>query len=68
VEDPKGTLIAQHFSHEELGRMVGATRSWVTLALKKLKSEGVIATRGRDVLILSMNDLRETAQGKRRER
>jgi CRP/FNR family transcriptional regulator, cyclic AMP receptor protein len=63
VERPQGTLIAQHFSHEELGRMVGATRSWVTLALKQLKKEGIIATRGREIFILSMDDLRGTTQG-----
>jgi CRP-like cAMP-binding protein len=64
VEHPQGTLITQHFSHEELGRMVGATRSWVTLALKQLKSDGIITTRGRDILILSMNGLRGTPQGR----
>jgi|SRR5579862_1285574 len=58
-----GTFIAEQFSHEDLGRMVGATRSWVTLALKQLKSEGIIATRGRQVYILSIGDLRRIAQG-----
>ena len=63
-EEPTGTLIAQQFSHEDLSRMVGATRSWVTLALKQLKSEGIVTTLGRRTYILSMDRLRKAAQGK----
>jgi len=63
-EEPAGTLIAQQFSHEDLGRMVGATRSWVTLALKRLKDEGIIKTVGRDTYILSVDRLRKAAQGR----
>ena len=63
-EEPGGTLIAQQFSHEDLGRMVGATRSWVTLALKQLKDEGLIKTIGRDTYIVSMERLRKAAQGR----
>jgi CRP/FNR family cyclic AMP-dependent transcriptional regulator len=59
----RGVLIAQHFSHEELARMVGATRSWVTLALKNLRSEEIIGTEGRDLVILDLDRLRKTAQG-----
>jgi CRP-like cAMP-binding protein len=59
-----GILIAQHFSHEDLSHMVGATRSWVTLALKQLKSEGIISTLGRETYILDVDRLRKAAQGK----
>ena len=63
-EDEAGILISQQFSHEDLSHMVGATRSWVTLALKQLKSEEIISTRGRDTYILDLERLRKVAQGK----
>jgi CRP-like cAMP-binding protein len=63
-----GTLIAHHFSHEEIARMVGATRSWVTLSLKELKNQGIIATRGREILILSRPGLQATAQDRKNRR
>jgi len=63
-EEPTGTLIAQQFSHEDLSRMVGATRSWVTLALKRLKDDGIIKTVGRETYILSMDRLKKAAQGR----
>ena len=63
VEGPQGTVIAHHFSHDELGRMVGATRCWVTLALKELKNEGIIATHGRDISVLSMKALKAKSRG-----
>jgi CRP/FNR family transcriptional regulator, cyclic AMP receptor protein len=63
-EHETGILIAQQFSHEDLGQMVGATRSWVTLALKQLKGEGIITTLGRDTYILDNDRLRQAAQGR----
>lgn len=59
VHQAEGITIGQRFSHDELGQMVGATRVWVTLALKELKKEGLITTRGRDIVILNMKKLRE---------
>lgn len=62
-ESALGTVIGQQFSHEELGRMVGATRSWVTLALKQLKSEGVVGRQDRHLVILDSDRLKKAAQG-----
>lgn len=63
-ETDTGILIAQQFSHEDLSHMVGATRSWVTLALKQLKSDAIISALGRDTYILDIDRLRKAAQGK----
>lgn len=59
VPHAQGIAIGQRFSHNELGQMVGATRVWVTLALKSLKKEGLITTHGRDIVILDVKRLRE---------
>ena len=50
-EAREGTLIAHQFSHDELARMVGATRPWVTIAIKHLKNDAVIACSGRHVIV-----------------
>src|SRR5688572_15104564 len=42
VEHRDGTMIKHHLSHEELARMVGATRSWVSLTLSSFKKDGVL--------------------------
>ncbi len=68
VQHGEGTLIAHRFSHEEIARMVGATRSWVTLSLKEFKNQGIIATRGRDLVILSTAGLQATAQDRKNRR
>jgi len=59
VPGAHGFTIGKRFSHDELGHMVGATRVWVTQAMKRLKREGLIATWGRDIVILDMNGLRQ---------
>jgi CRP/FNR family cyclic AMP-dependent transcriptional regulator len=58
---PQGgaTLITHHFSHDELARMVGATRSWVTLAINNLKKEAIIECRGRHIVVLDRQALRK---------
>ncbi len=54
----QGLTIGKRFSHDELGHMVGATRVWVTQAMLRLKREGLITTKGRDIVILDLNGLR----------
>ena len=51
VEHRDGTLISHHFSHDELARMVGATRPWVTIAIKKLKKDEILACSGRHLVV-----------------
>lgn len=46
-----GQLITHHFSHDELARMVGATRPWVTIAIRNFKKEGLLTCSGRHLVI-----------------
>jgi CRP-like cAMP-binding protein len=51
VPDDDGIAIAAAFTHAELAHMVGATRQWVTISLKRLGDQGVVSTRRSDILI-----------------
>lgn len=57
IEYCGGTMIKHHLSHEELARMVGATRSWVSTTLSSFKKEGILACNGRHLVILNKNSL-----------
>jgi CRP-like cAMP-binding protein len=57
IEHKGGTMIKHHFSHEELARMVGATRTWVSITLGSFKKEGILTCNGRHLVILSKRNL-----------
>jgi CRP/FNR family transcriptional regulator, cyclic AMP receptor protein len=42
VEDDEGILISAAFTHADLAHMVGATRQWVTISLKRLQEKDVV--------------------------
>jgi len=63
VQQCGGTLIAHQFSHDELARMVGATRPWVTIALRDLKKEAIVACSGRHLVVLNRAALRGVSLG-----
>jgi CRP-like cAMP-binding protein len=51
TESEQGTDINVPITHEEIAHMVGATRQWVTIGLKRLQDEGVVdARRGKLVV------------------
>ena len=52
VEEEDGTVIASTFTHADLAHMVGATRQWVTISLKRLSEQGVVATRRSQIVVL----------------
>src|ERR1700722_3436391 len=45
VKDADAILIGAAFTHADLAHMVGATRQWITISLKRLQDQGVIACR-----------------------
>jgi CRP/FNR family cyclic AMP-dependent transcriptional regulator len=45
-------VIDMFFTNEELANMIGATRQWVSLTLRRFESEGVIACEGRRMVVL----------------
>jgi CRP/FNR family transcriptional regulator, cyclic AMP receptor protein len=51
VEEDDGVLIAASFTHADLAHLVGATRQWVTISLKRLAERGVVEARRSDILI-----------------
>jgi CRP-like cAMP-binding protein len=51
VEEEGGLLIAADFTHADLAHMVGATRQWVTISLKRLSEQGVVTTRRSQILV-----------------
>lgn len=57
IKHSGGTMIKHHFSHEELARMVGATRPWVSVTLSSFKKEGILTCSGRHLVILNKSSL-----------
>ncbi|MDE2580739.1 MAG: Crp/Fnr family transcriptional regulator [Rhodospirillales bacterium] len=58
VADPRGVLVSASFTHADLAHMVGATRQWVTISLKRLGEQGVLETHRGRILILDPQALR----------
>ena len=50
---PEGVFVPLRLTHETLGRLVGAQRSTVTLALKELREQGAVVKRGDGWLIVA---------------
>lgn len=47
VEDGRAVTITRKVTHEQLAAMVGSTRQWVTLTLKRFQKNGILSTDGR---------------------
>ncbi len=59
--DPKqGIAIAPQFTHEDLARMVGASRQWVTTTLDRLKAKGIVRIRKYQIVVLRPDLLRRS--------
>jgi CRP-like cAMP-binding protein len=57
VEDEDGTLIGAAFSHADLANMVGATRQWVTISMKRHVTAGVVSVRRNRIVVLRRDAL-----------
>lgn len=51
VAEEEGTVIAATFTHADLAHMVGATRQWVTISLKRFSEQGIVQTRRSQIVI-----------------
>ena len=51
----EGVLIKKRPTHQDLANMSGTTRESVSRILKKLETQGYIANRGRDLLVVGAN-------------
>lgn len=57
VEHQQGKLIQHYFSHDELARMVGATRPWVSITIRQFRKDGLLACAGRRLVIVDRQGL-----------
>jgi CRP/FNR family cyclic AMP-dependent transcriptional regulator len=59
VEDPDGVLIGAALTHADLAHMVGATRQWVTISLKRLHDKNVLVVRKSKIILRQPEVLRD---------
>jgi len=64
VKDDKGILIGAAFTHADLAHMVGATRQWVTISLKRLQEQGVILCRKSQIVVRQPSALEDIRGGR----
>ena len=57
VESEQGVAINVPITHEETSHMVGATRQWVTIGLKRLQADGIIEVGRGKLLIRKLDQL-----------
>ncbi|WP_213769839.1 Crp/Fnr family transcriptional regulator [Bradyrhizobium sp. dw_78] len=62
VEDPDGVVIAAAFTHADLAHMVGATRQWVTISLKRMQEKRIVLTK-RSQIVVCRPDVLEEMRG-----
>jgi CRP/FNR family transcriptional regulator, cyclic AMP receptor protein len=51
VADADGTAIAAAFTHADIAHMVGATRQWVTISLRRMQDKGIVQTRRSQIVV-----------------
>jgi CRP/FNR family cyclic AMP-dependent transcriptional regulator len=59
IKDGEGILIGAAFTHADLAHMVGATRQWVTISLKRLDEQGVLVCRKSRIVVRRPDVLQE---------
>jgi CRP-like cAMP-binding protein len=57
IEEADGIFIGAAFTHEDLAHMVGATRQWVTMTLKRFQDQGVLRFKRGQLTILRRDRL-----------
>ena len=59
VKEADGILIGAAFTHADLAHMVGATRQWITISLKRLQDQGVVVCRKSRIIVRRPDVLQE---------
>lgn len=62
AKDADGVLIGAAFTHADLAHMVGATRQWVTISLKRLHDKNVVVSR-KSRIVVRRPDILEQMRG-----
>jgi CRP-like cAMP-binding protein len=52
VREEDGTVISAAFTHADLAHMVGATRQWVTISIKRMQDKGIVESRKSRIAVL----------------
>lgn len=58
VRTPRGIVIRNRPTHQELANMAGTTRETVSRVLKRLEHQGYVATSGKELVVLREPELR----------
>ena len=59
VQDEDGIAIGAAFTHADLAHMVGATRQWITISLKRMQEKGIVVSRKSRIVVLRSDVLQE---------
>jgi CRP-like cAMP-binding protein len=59
VKDAEGILIGAAFTHADLAHMVGATRQWVTISLKRMQEKDIVVSRKSRIIVRRPDLLKE---------
>jgi CRP-like cAMP-binding protein len=62
VKDDEGILIGAAFTHADIAHMVGATRQWVTISLKRMHDKDIVLS-SKSRIIVRRPDLLEKMRG-----
>jgi CRP/FNR family cyclic AMP-dependent transcriptional regulator len=62
IEEADGIFIGAAFTHEDLAHMVGATRQWVTMTLKRFEQQGALRVKRGQLTILRVDLLEQAAR------
>ncbi|CCD84595.1 conserved protein of unknown function [Bradyrhizobium sp. ORS 285] len=62
VDDPDGKVIAAAFTHADIAHMVGATRQWVTISLKRMQEKNIVRTK-RSQIVVCRPDILDEMRG-----
>jgi CRP/FNR family transcriptional regulator, cyclic AMP receptor protein len=57
-EQQGGTVIEHRFTQDDLANMIGATRQWVSVALRRLRRQGIVRFNRRQLIIQDHQALR----------
>ena len=57
VEEERGIVIAAAFTHADIANMIGATRQWVTISLKRYSDAGIVGTHHSNLVIVKPDAL-----------
>lgn len=64
VRQHNGIVISAALTHADIAHMVGATRQWVTISLKRFEEQGILTSNKSKIVIHSLDRLNEMRGGR----